>query len=805
MITIIPTIIEWAGKISAFVTLEAEIRQCVHSVSDYRSTQELKNLYADIDFSTLDEEWAIYADKADRYIAKRKAQIIGQNLFSDAERIEFVESFFEKNMDVLPYRDYVEPILKNFLNRLEKLLLKAISLGDAVIIQKLDHHQSALEKISKQIDALNSTEPKVNEDHTIFPQKKSTAIESKSGISNNTEKIFQQKYFKRLFFEEKSAPIYLCDVYVEPKLIEKNLNNKGRRKVGINVDSTLEVATLSENIDPTTEVITFTEGGDNKPKVTTLAENINKKSKAETLTEYAIRYICRFTKKEENDKALFIEGAAGVGKSSLLSKLSTVLYGKDIFYKSLKDYLNTDRIRLRRELTKSFLLTDNDYGKTFLLDGLDEIWNRMDPEEFEDDLKFFLERSYKIVFTVRPGYVQYSKYAKECQLCSLEIFGEQEKKKWLDKYKVQKKDLTDKTIKSILEDTRFRKITGIPIMLYIIANRNIDVRNATSMPALYEQVFNSLKEDKGKYTQRRLENDYVCAQKIAYEMQSKEVLAIHKGDLLSLLPINDSLYSSVYIDKIIDGEDILQFVHKSIQEFFAARWIYNQARSKDYIKWAQIFCEHIFSKELLANLRFFYSIDAFSISPMCNKFICEGFPFFKEGRCNWKNYAKYVKNILTNVHNFYTEILHSDMEVTECQDMGTFFEVTDYAKWSGNAKDIRGIKFTKCLFEYINIRNYNFYNLDINNCRFISCVFENTSFFQCSLDFCASETDIIFRRCQFNNIRLYTNMNRIRFEECTFVLYDSKTAKETATEIQKCKLDEKSFNDLKKTVEYYGK
>lgn len=209
MVTIIPTIIEWAGKISVFVTLEAEIRQCVHSVSNYRSTQEFKNLYADVDFSTLDEEWAIYADKADRYIAKRKAQITGQNLFSDAERIEFVESFFEKNMDVLPYRDYVEPILKNFINRLEKLLLKVVSPGDAVIIQKLDRHQSALEKVSKQIDALTSTEPKSNEDQTIFSQKNSTAIESNSGISNNTEKIFQQKYLKRLFLRKNLLP-FIC-------------------------------------------------------------------------------------------------------------------------------------------------------------------------------------------------------------------------------------------------------------------------------------------------------------------------------------------------------------------------------------------------------------------------------------------------------------------------------------------------------------------------------------------------------------------------------------------------------------------
>ena len=548
VVTIIPTIIEWAGKISAFVTLEAEIRQCVHSVSDYHLSKELENLYAGLDFSSIDEEWAIYADKADRYIAKRKAQIIGQNLFSNYEKTEFVENFFNKTSDVLPYRDYVEPILKEFVNRLEKHLLKLVSPGEALIIQKLDSHKNVLEKISGQIGELNSIKQKLGEDQNMPPQKDDANLESSSSISNNTEKIFQQKYLKRLFFEDESAPIYLCDVYVEPRLIERNLGKK-------------------------------------KPTATTISES-------------AIHYICSFIEKEVVDKALFIEGAAGVGKSSLFYKLSTVLYGKDIFYKSLKDYLNIEHIQLRRELIRSFLLTDNDYGKIFLLDGLDEIWNRIDPEIFEDDLKFFLERNYKIVFTVRPEYVQYNKYTNECQLCSLEIFGIQEKKEWLAKYKDKKNSLTDKTIKNILKDTRFVKITGIPIMLYIIANRNIDISGATSMPALYEQTFNSLKKDKGKYTQKRLENDYLSAQEIAYVMQANDILAIQKSDLLSLLSINDSLYSSVYIDKIIDGEEILQFVHKSIQEFFAAKWIYNQVSSNDYIKWAHIFSEHVFSKEV---------------------------------------------------------------------------------------------------------------------------------------------------------------------------------------------------------------
>lgn len=63
---------------------------------------------------------------------------------------------------------------------------------------------------------------------------------------------------------------------------------------------------------------------------------------------------------------------------------------------------------------------------------------------------------------------------------------------------------------------------------------------------------------------------------------------------------------------------------------------------------------------------------------------------------------------------------------------------------------------------------------------------------------------VTFRRCQFNNIKFLGSDKTTNFEECTFVLYDSKSTVKTAVEIQKSNLDKASLDDLKKNVEYYA-
>ena len=586
----------------------------------------------------------------------------------------------------------------------------------------------------------------------------------KSNLSNRTEILFQNKFHKKLFLEDNTIQTCLCDVYIEPRLIERSLSN-------------------SNHIEPDTH------------------------REEPSSTNYATAYINKFIS-SSHDKVLFIEGVAGAGKSSLFCKMSTTLYGKDIFYKSLKDYLYKDRIQLREELIRNFSLNDNDYDKILLLDGLDEIWSKIDADAFEDDLRFFIERNYKVIFTLRPGYVPYSKYKDEVLLCTLTLFGIDEKMQWLNKYKFYRGDnLSNQTVTNILADTRFLQITSIPIMLYIIANRDIDIRSITSMPSLYEQVFNSLKVDKASTTKKKLENDYLIAQRLAFIMQAKGVLTISRSEVDTLLVVNDSFYSSVYMDKIIEGEVILEFVHKTIQEFFAAKWIYSQIRRNDFMKWTLILSSHIFSDEILSNLRFFFNSNEFYMANLYNQFVCSNFPYLSKNICNWKQYKRYIRNIIINTQNIYTQITNSVAEITECEDISAYFDIIKLLNENNTtAYKMQDTKYTRCIFSHLLIRLYNFYATYFDNCQFMSCVFEYVSFFQCSFSFYSQESDIVFRRCQFNNVRfLANNKNSIRFENCTFVLYDPNTVRETALEIQKCTLDDDSLNNLKQNVEYYTK
>lgn len=579
--------------------------------------------------------------------------------------------------------------------------------------------------------------------------------------SNNTEKIFQKKYNKKLFLESEDTPISLCDVYIEPRLVEKNLIERRPFK----------------------------------------KESIEKRKDHD---DHAIEYIKKFLEKTK-DKVLFIEGVAGVGKSSLLSKMSTLVYGRDIFYKSLKEYLCVETIELKKEINKSFSLNDNDYGKTFFLDGLDEIWNRIDLNEFEDDLKFFIERDYKVIFTLRPGYVPYDIYNSEIKLCRLETFGYKEKEEWIKKYKQFKKsDLDDEIIKNILEDTKFVEITSIPIMLYIIANRNINIDSVKNMPQLYERVFDSLKEDKGNRTKKKLEKDYIYAQQIAYMMQKKGILTITKSEVVSKLAVDESFYSSVYLDKVIEGEEILEFVHKTIQEFFAAKWIYNQISYENYSKFALVLSEHLFSNEILANLEFFLKKECNKIGVCFSKMVCDGFPYYGAEKCNWKSYKEYIINIIINITNIYEKIINSNILIDGCEDIVSLFEIIKDVNEKLNKKnELKKMIFRKCYFHHITIKNYNFYNITFEGSRFNVCAFENVNFFQCTFLIDSNCNNITFKKCQFNNIKFYTNDKTITFEECTFVLYDSRSAKKTAIEIQKCNLDQVSLNDLEKNVEYY--
>lgn len=306
---------------------------------------------------------------------------------------------------------------------------------------------------------------------------------------------------------------------------------------------------------------------------------------------------------------LVVEGAAGSGKSSFAAALSEKYHTSQYIYKSLRDLTGRDIIEFRRELLRECGLTADDMDKVLILDGYDEIHHRVKRSVFLADLKWFEDHGYKIILTTRPGYLELSQTAiRDYVKVYLRLFDEGQITQWLERYQEAGGRLLPETIHALTQpraDSGLHEIWQIPIMLYVIANRNINVWTVTCMGELYEKVFEGMKRDKAGLTAETLERHYQIAQKIAYCMDREGILSVSSDMVKEWCKelFDETFFSSVYIEySIIEGTWMLEFVHKSILEFFAAKWIFSQLQGD---KTLEILGDTYISDEVLDYLEYF--------------------------------------------------------------------------------------------------------------------------------------------------------------------------------------------------------
>lgn len=294
------------------------------------------------------------------------------------------------------------------------------------------------------------------------------------------------------------------------------------------------------------------------------------------------------------NKILFLIGKAGTGKSSLLYYFSTVYNSENIYYLSLKDLIinGSNRIHFLSMVNKHLHLKNDARNKTLILDGFDEIRNLLIKDEFLTDLERYFDNGFSIIFTTRPDYI-FAEMENEqrypfIKFGYLDFFDEYMISEWLDRYRTINKTLSDETINSIKEITKNQSlfsVVSIPIILYIIANQNIKINAQMSFCELYDMVFTNLSRDKASLTKDKYINiHYMIAKEVAFIMYSKDWMKISSMEIRNNLSIifDETFYSSVYMNRIIEGEYFSEFVHKSIQDFFASKWIWEHLILKDY-------------------------------------------------------------------------------------------------------------------------------------------------------------------------------------------------------------------------------
>ena len=229
---------------------------------------------------------------------------------------------------------------------------------------------------------------------------------------------------------------------------------------------------------------------------------------------------------DDTPSAMLILGSAGIGKSSLCSKIIADAAGKDIVADADRLFdIPPEKVHIKALRGCVSLLKDFEYGTIkelierifapsdleieydndlFILDGLDELdvlCPKFDVDKLFQKLRELETDDYKILITPRESN-NYGISIRDKRLAVEKlIWNEDDMNSWCTKYSNFKdlnafywcerfRDFYDK-----LDDEDDRKeVFLIPVILYIAAHTNIDFSSDSSVCKIYDKAFRSLLE-----------------------------------------------------------------------------------------------------------------------------------------------------------------------------------------------------------------------------------------------------------------------------------------------------------------------
>ena len=255
-------------------------------------------------------------------------------------------------------------------------------------------------------------------------------------------------------------------------------------------------------------------------------------------------------------------------------------------------------------------------GKTLILDGFDEIHVNNDRERILHKLKQELEnknylKKFSLIITCRENYVDETELKAE--YITLQAWGEKQIKSFCETYEkeniknnckaVNNKNLEAK-INKIIEN---KEIFGIPLILYMVLALNIDIEKNSSKMDIYDQIFSL----RGGIYDRCIKNKnyaslhristikkqiHQISQRIAFWMfennadkasiPQEKFKEICDAVISGTKEKNEDMQRDVLIGnyfapiKHCEGveADELQFVHRSIYEYFVVIYFFESIK-----------------------------------------------------------------------------------------------------------------------------------------------------------------------------------------------------------------------------------
>lgn len=329
----------------------------------------------------------------------------------------------------------------------------------------------------------------------------------------------------------------------------------------------------------------------------------------ELLSEYTV---------DNDDKImLLILGQAGIGKSTLITWIMDNLVEKedDIYiYQFSSDLKNIDwqGNNILNDIFKMLgLRYDELENKVLLLDGFDEIYANSGREKILNQIYQSLKelnclRKISLIITCRENYIDDLKKVR-CDHITLQTWNDEQIISFCEIYgSKSKKSILQNNLDMMLEN---KKVFGIPLILYMVLALDIPIERNTSLVDIYDKIFavdgggiydrciNDLSYGKEHRINEVKQQIHQVSQRIAFwvfESNSGKAV-IPRIEFRKICDIvmkeaeekAEDIQSDVLIGSYFEpikyyegiGTDELQFVHRSIYEYFVSIYFFESMRN----------------------------------------------------------------------------------------------------------------------------------------------------------------------------------------------------------------------------------
>ena len=344
-----------------------------------------------------------------------------------------------------------------------------------------------------------------------------------------------------------------------------------------------------------------------------------------------VDYISKFSMKAEDDERhqedmLFIEGDAGVGKTSLVSHLSylyierpeewrrlfdskTLLcvrlrdiipmgmkFSSDTIVRDILNYLKTESMDEFKKLYKDTLVVLDGFDELCMVEGINENSHYYVYQIYE------AFQGYKVLITTRPQYLYVGGLDFRKKHIILQHFNVSQRKRWIDNYRATGVlDCEEYGLEYISdeENEEIDSICDTPMVMYMIVAGGINEEAKHNKWALYHQIFykelsdteyNSMfANSTGIYShgiKKHNELLYRLSAEISYKMfqsgntklflTEQEILGIvHELEIedIKLKEVAQHCYALCNYWKS-NGKGAVEFYHNNIRDFFLCEKIF---------------------------------------------------------------------------------------------------------------------------------------------------------------------------------------------------------------------------------------